>query len=78
MRGVSSYSGAAVQNDLDSNYASQETLVTIPEDTGGRAFLDSNDFSRAYAKVQADSETYYVSATAVRIQIEMDVSAASR
>jgi VWFA-related protein len=60
LRGVSSYSGAAVQNDLDSNYASQETLVTISNDTGGRAFLDSNDFSKAYAKVQADSETYYV------------------
>ena len=60
LRGVSSYSGAAVQNDLDSNFASQETLVTIAEDTGGKAFLDSNDFSKAYAKVQADSETYYV------------------
>jgi VWFA-related protein len=60
LRGVSSYSGAAVQNDLDSNFASQETLVTISNDTGGRAFLDSNDFSKAYAKVQADSETYYV------------------
>jgi VWFA-related protein len=60
LRGVSSYSGAAVQNDLDSNFASQETLVTIANDTGGKAFLDSNDFSKAYTKVQADSETYYV------------------
>jgi VWFA-related protein len=60
LRGVSSYSGAAVQNDLDSNFASQETLVTIANDTGGKAFLDTNDFSKAYAKVQADSETYYV------------------
>jgi VWFA-related protein len=60
LRGTSSYSGAAVQNDLDSNFASQETLVTIANDTGGKAFLDSNDFSKAYAKVQADSETYYV------------------
>jgi VWFA-related protein len=60
LRGVSSYSGAAVQNDLDSNFASQETLVTISNDTGGKAFMDSNDFSKAYAKVQADSETYYV------------------
>jgi len=60
LRGVSSYSGAAVQNDLDSNFASQETLVTIAHDTGGKAFLDTNDFSKAYAKVQADSETYYV------------------
>ncbi len=60
LRGVSAYSGAAVQNDLDSNFASQETLVTIANDTGGKAFLDSNDFSKAYTKVQADSETYYV------------------
>jgi VWFA-related protein len=60
LRGVSSYSGAAVQNDLDSNFASQETLVTIANDTGGKAFLDSNDFSKAYTQVQADSETYYV------------------
>ena len=60
LRGVSSYSGAAVQNDLDSNFASQETLVTISNDTGGKAFLDTNDFSKAYSKVQADSETYYV------------------
>jgi VWFA-related protein len=60
LRGVSAYSGAAVQNDLDSNFASQETLVTIANDTGGKAFLDTNDFSKAYSKVQADSETYYV------------------
>jgi len=60
LRGVSAYSGAAVQNDLNANFASQETLVTIANDTGGKAFLDSNDFSKAYTKVQADSETYYV------------------
>jgi VWFA-related protein len=60
LQGVSVYSGAAVQNDLNSNFASQETLVTIANDTGGKAFLDSNDFSKAYSKVQADSETYYV------------------
>jgi len=60
LRGVSAYNGAAVQNDLDSNFASQETLVTIANDTGGKAFLDTNDFSKAYSKVQADSETYYV------------------
>jgi VWFA-related protein len=60
LRGVSSYSGAAVQNDLNSNFASQETLVTIANDTGGKAFLDTNDFSKAFSKVQADSESYYV------------------
>ena len=60
LRGQAAYSGAAVQSDLDANFASQETLVTLANDTGGKAFLDSNDFSKAYAKVQSDSESYYV------------------
>ena len=60
LRGVSAYSGAAVQNDLNSNFASQETLVTLANDTGGKAFLDSNDFSRAFTTVQKDNESYYV------------------
>ncbi len=60
LRGQAAYSGAAVQSTLDANFASQETLVTLANDTGGKAFLDSNDFSKAYAKVQSDSESYYV------------------
>lgn len=60
LRGTSAYSGAAVQSDLDANFSSQETLVTLANDTGGKAFLDTNDFSKAYSKVQTDSETYYV------------------
>jgi VWFA-related protein len=60
LRGTSTYSGAAVQNDLDSNFASQETLVTLSHDTGGKAFLDDNDFGKAFATVQKDNESYYV------------------
>ena len=60
LRGTSAYSGAAVQSDLDSNFSSQETLVTLASDTGGKAFLDTNDFSTAFKKVQQDTSLYYL------------------
>jgi VWFA-related protein len=60
LRGTSAYSGKAVLDQYDSNFATQETLTTIASDTGGKAFLDSNDFGKAYDKVQADTSTYYV------------------
>lgn len=60
LRGTSAYSGRAVQSDLDSNFASQETLSTMAADTGGKAFFDSNDFSRPFTKVQEDTASYYV------------------
>jgi VWFA-related protein len=60
LRGVSAYSGQATLNALDSNFTSQETLVTLASDTGGRAFLDSNDFSKIFKGVQQDTSTYYL------------------
>lgn len=60
LRGTSAYSGAAVTSQFDSNFASQETLVTMAEDTGGKAFLDTNDFGKAFQKVQNDTAQYYV------------------
>ena len=60
VRGVSAYSGASIQGDLDSNFSSQETLATLSTDTGGKAFLDSNNFAPAFAKVQADTSSYYL------------------
>ena len=60
LRGTAAYSGQAVLSQYDSNFATQETLSTIASDTGGKAFLDSNDFGKAYDKVQADTSTYYV------------------
>lgn len=60
LRGVSAYSGASIQNDLDSNFSSQETLATLSTDTGGKAFLDSNDFAPAFNKVLSDSSSYYL------------------
>ena len=60
IRGVSAYNGGSVRNALDSNFASQETLTTLSEDTGGRAFTDSNDLGKVFTKMQADTATYYV------------------
>ncbi len=60
VRGNSAYTGRAVQQQFDSNFQTQETLATLATDTGGRAFFDTNDFSKAYDRVQADTSTYYV------------------
>lgn len=60
LRGASAYSGQSTLNALNSNFTTQETLVTLASDTGGRAFLDSNDFSKIFKGVQQDTSTYYL------------------
>jgi VWFA-related protein len=60
LRGTSVYSGQSMISALNSNFTTQETLVTLASDTGGRAFLDSNDFSQIFRGVQQDTSTYYL------------------
>ena len=60
LRGTSPYSGQSTISALNSNFTTQETLVTLASDTGGRAFLDSNDFSQVFNGVQQDTSTYYL------------------
>jgi len=60
LRGTAAYNGVAVQNGLDANFQSQETLSTLSADTGGKAFFDSNDFGAAFQQVQRDTAQYYV------------------
>jgi VWFA-related protein len=60
VRGTSVYSGASMQGQLNSNFSSQETLGTLASDTGGKLFVDSNDFGPAFQQVQHDSEAYYI------------------
>ena len=60
LRGTSPFSGQATLNALNSNFTTQETLVTLAGDTGGRAFLDSNDFSKVFTGVQQDTSVYYL------------------
>jgi len=59
-RGVSAFSGASVSNRISRLGASQETLTTMAEDTGGRAFFDSNAFGEVFQRVVADTSAYYV------------------
>jgi VWFA-related protein len=39
---------------------SQETLVSLAADTGGKAFLDSNDLSLGIKQVQEEFRSYYI------------------
>src|SRR4029453_18562548 len=38
----------------------QDTLTSLAADTGGKAFMDSNDFGDAFARVQRDMSAYYL------------------
>ena len=58
--GTSMFSGRGVSRQFDSQAASQDTLVALASDTGGRAFLDTNDFGGVYTKVIADTSAYYL------------------
>ena len=60
LRGANSYNGAALQNNFDSNFNTQEVMATLSSDTGGKSFFDSNDFSPAFERVQRDTSAYYV------------------
>ena len=59
LRGSGAYNGAALGNNMQANFNSQEVMSTLSTDTGGTAFFDSNDFAPAFAKVQADTSAYY-------------------
>ena len=59
LRGSGGMNGGALQNNMNSNFASQEVMATLSKDTGGKAFLDSNDFAPAFAQVQNDTSAYY-------------------
>ena len=60
LRGNVAYTGGALQNNLDSNFNTQEVLATLSSDTGGKAFFDNNDFAPAFQQVQNDTASYYV------------------
>lgn len=59
-RGAGLFSGANVRGQFQQLNASQDTLGSLASDTGGRAFLDSNDFAPAFDKVQRDMSAYYL------------------
>jgi VWFA-related protein len=59
-RGTSTFSGASTRNQFGSQAATQDTLTTMAEDTGGRAFFDSNTFGQVFDRVVSDTSAYYV------------------
>ncbi len=58
--GSSVFSGRAMLSQFSSLNSSQETLSTLASDTGGEAFLDTNDFGPAFVRVQRDMTAYYL------------------
>jgi VWFA-related protein len=59
LRGQSGFNGGALTASMNANFASQEVMASLSSDTGGKAFLDSNDFAPAFAQVQKDNSAYY-------------------
>jgi VWFA-related protein len=59
-RGTAMFSGRGVSQQFTRLAASQDTLVSLASDTGGKAFMDSNDFGEAFARVQRDMSAYYL------------------
>jgi VWFA-related protein len=59
-RGTSAFSGASTRSQVDSLAGSQDTLSTMAEDTGGRAFFDTNSFGQVFDRVVSDTSAYYV------------------
>ena len=58
--GTAMFSGGSQRNGLTQIASSQETLTTLSEDTGGRAFLDTNDLGQVFDQVQQDTQAYYL------------------
>lgn len=59
-RGQSIFSGASVQNQYTGLATTQDTLTTMADDTGGRAFFDANSFGQVFDRVVDDTSAYYV------------------
>jgi hypothetical protein len=59
-RGVALFSGRGVSRQFSRLAASQDTLTSLAADTGGRAFVNSNDFGEAFARVRRDISAYYL------------------
>jgi VWFA-related protein len=59
-RGTGVISGSKQQGVRNTFNDSQETLVTIAADTGGKAMLDTNDLTMGIRQAQEDINSYYI------------------
>ncbi len=59
-RGSGIFNGGVYNSQRAAINDSQETLVTLAADTGGKAFLDSNDIAAGITQAQQDMKSYYL------------------
>ncbi|MBI3474036.1 MAG: VWA domain-containing protein [Candidatus Solibacter usitatus] len=59
-RGTGIFSGQAQTRQRERSNDQQETLTTLAADTGGKAFLDSNDLALGIVQAQTDIRSYYI------------------
>ena len=59
-RGTGIFSGSVYNSQRAAINNSQETLATLASDTGGKAFLDSNELSLGIVQAQQEYRSYYV------------------
>jgi len=59
-RGQDLFSGRGVSQQFARLSSSQSTLTSLPADTGGRAFSDTNNFGEAFTRLRRDMSAYYL------------------
>jgi len=60
VRGQGAFSGQTMAGARNELASSQDALATLAEDTGGRAFFDTNEFDEVYTQVVKDTTAYYL------------------
>lgn len=58
--GNSGFTGGQTYQRTQARQDSRDTLSTLAEDTGGKAFFDEGDLGATFAKVEADNTGYYL------------------
>jgi VWFA-related protein len=58
--GVGMFTGGDATRRADAAAASQDTLYELADETGGRAFADTNDLGEVFARVERDVTGYYL------------------
>jgi VWFA-related protein len=58
--GPAMFSGESQRSGMSSIASAQETLTHLSDDTGGQAFLDTNDLGQVFDQVQNDTKAYYL------------------
>jgi VWFA-related protein len=59
-RGANAFNGRGMRGQFTQLQASQDTLVSLAADTGGKSLMDSNDFDRIFTQIQEDTAMYYL------------------